>query len=34
VGPCSITSILYTSGGPVVLAVNSMGDDLSALVPS
>lgn len=34
VGPCSITAILYTSGGPVVLAVNSMGDDLSALVPS
>lgn len=34
VGPCSITAILYTSGGPVVLAVNSMGDDLSTLVPS
>jgi probable phosphoglycerate mutase len=34
VGPCSITAILYTSSGPVVLAVNSMGDDLSALVPS
>lgn len=34
VGPCSITAILYTSGGPVVLAVNSMGDDLSSLVPS
>ncbi len=34
VGPCSITAILYTSGGPIVLAVNSMGDDLSVLVPS
>ena len=34
VGPCSITAILYTNGGPVVLGVNSMGDDLSALVPS
>ena len=34
VGPCSITAILYTPGGPVVLAVNSMGDDLSSLVPS
>ncbi len=34
VGPCSITAILYTPGGPVVLAVNSMGDDLSTLVPS
>lgn len=34
VGPCSITAILYTSGGPIVLGVNSMGDDLSTLVPS
>ncbi len=34
VGPCSITAILYTTGGPVVLAVNSMGDDLTSLVPS
>lgn len=34
VGPCSITAILYTFGGPMVLSVNSMGDDLSTLVPS
>ncbi len=34
IGPCSITAITYTSGGPIVLAVNSMGDDLKALVPS
>ena len=34
IGPCSITAILYTSSAPVVLAVNSMGDDLRQLVPS
>ena len=34
ISPCSITPLLYTSGGPVVLAVNSTGDDLSSLVPS
>jgi probable phosphoglycerate mutase len=34
IGPCSITAITYTSGGPIVLAVNSMGDDLSTLMPS
>lgn len=34
IGQCSISAILYTAGGPVVLAVNSMGDDLSTLVPS
>jgi len=34
VGPCSISAILYGSGGPVVLGVNSMGEDLRALVPS
>jgi probable phosphoglycerate mutase len=34
VSPCSITAITYTSGGPIVLAVNSTGDDLTALVPS
>lgn len=34
IGPCSITAITYTTGGPIVLAVNSMGDDLKALVPS
>ncbi|MEL7159007.1 MAG: MSMEG_4193 family putative phosphomutase [Actinomycetota bacterium] len=34
VGPCSITAITYTPGGPIVLGVNSMGDDLKQLVPS
>jgi probable phosphoglycerate mutase len=34
VSPCSITAILYTTGGPIVLATNSTGDDLSTLVPS
>ncbi|CAN5765151.1 histidine phosphatase family protein [soil metagenome] len=34
VSPCSVTAILYTEAGPVVLAVNSTGDDLAALVPS
>ena len=34
VGPCSITAILYGQEGPTVLGVNSMGDDLSLLVPS
>lgn len=34
IGPCSISAVLYTFDGPVVLAVNSMGDDLSTLVPS
>lgn len=34
VSPCSITAILYGAEGPVVLAVNSTGDDLSTLVPS
>ncbi len=34
VSPCSITAILYTSEGPVVLTVNSTGDDLKTLVPS
>ncbi len=34
VGPCSISAIMYTQTGPVVLGVNSMGDDLKALVPS
>jgi probable phosphoglycerate mutase len=34
VSPCSITAILQTPGGPIVLAVNSTGDDLKALVPS
>jgi len=34
VSPCSVTAIAYGAGGPVVLAVNSTGDDLSRLVPS
>lgn len=34
VSPCSVSAILVTAGGPVVLAVNSTGDDLSTLVPS
>ncbi|MDE0067175.1 MAG: MSMEG_4193 family putative phosphomutase [Acidimicrobiaceae bacterium] len=34
VSPCSITAILYTSEGPIVLTVNSTGDDLTTLVLS
>ncbi len=34
IGPCSISAITYTTGGPLILAVNSMGDDLSTLIPS
>ncbi len=34
ISPCSITAIMYTPGGPVVMAVNSTGDDLKTLVPS
>lgn len=34
ISPCSVSAILYTSTGPVVLAVNSTGDDLSTLAPS
>lgn len=34
VSPCSITAVMYSPDGPVVLAVNSTGDDLNALVPS
>ena len=34
IGPCSITAIVYGFGGPIVLGVNSMGDDLKTLVPS
>ncbi len=34
IGQCSISAVLYTNRGPVVLTVNSMGDDLSSLVPS
>lgn len=31
VSPCSISAVLYGSGGPAVLAANSTGDDLSEL---
>jgi probable phosphomutase (TIGR03848 family) len=34
ISPCSVTAILQTPAGPVVLAVNSTGDDLAKLVPS
>ena len=34
ISPCSVTAILQTPTGPIVLAVNSTGDDLGALVPS
>ena len=34
VSPCSISAIMYGPTGPVVLAVNSTGDDLRSLVPS
>ena len=34
VSPCSVTAVLYTATGPVVLAVNSTGSDLTSLAPS
>jgi probable phosphomutase (TIGR03848 family) len=34
VSPCSVTAIMYSQSGPIVLAVNSTGDDLTSLVPS
>lgn len=34
VSPCSISAVMYTHSGPIVLSVNSTGDDLSTLVPS
>ncbi len=34
VGPCSVSAVLYGPTGPIVLGVNSSGDDLKALVPS
>jgi probable phosphomutase (TIGR03848 family) len=33
ISPCSVSAILYTADGPIVLAVNSTGD-LRSLVPS
>lgn len=34
VSPCSVSAVAYGASGPVVLAVNSTGDDLTHLVPS
>lgn len=34
VSPCSISAVTYTATGPIVLSVNSTGDDLTTLVPS
>lgn len=34
ISPCSVTAIVYTGDGPIVLAVNSTGRDLATLVPS
>jgi len=34
VSPCSVTAIAYSTTGPIVLAMNSAGDDLTRLVPS
>jgi probable phosphoglycerate mutase len=33
ISPCSVSALLFTSGGPVVLCVNSTGS-LSELAPS
>ena len=34
ISPCSISPVLITTSGPVVLAVNSTGDDLTRLAPA
>ena len=34
ISPCSVTVIVYSGHGPVVLTVNSTGDDLRTLRPS
>jgi len=34
ISPCSITAILYSHSGPIVLTVNSTGDNLASLTPS
>ncbi len=34
ISTCSVTVVQYTSGGPIVLAVNSTGGSLSELIPS
>lgn len=34
ISPCSVSAVTYGMTGPIVLTVNSTGDDLSTLVPS
>jgi len=34
ISPCSVSAVLYSLTGPIVLSINSTGDDLSTLVPS
>lgn len=34
ISPCSVSAVMYTATGPIVLAINSTGTDLSTLVPS
>ena len=34
ISPCSVTTVVYGTGGPVVLGVNSATGDLSSLKPS
>jgi len=34
ISPCSVTAIVYSSGGPLVLTVNSVSGDLASLRPS
>ena len=34
ISPCSVTPLILGAGSPIVLAVNSTGDDLTTLVPS
>lgn len=34
ISPCSVSAVTYGPAGPIVLTVNSTGDDLSTLVPS
>lgn len=34
ISPCSLSLVMFGAGSPIVLAVNSLGDDLSLLRPS
>lgn len=34
IGQCSVSAIQYSVSSPIVLSVNSMGDDLKQLIPS